>query len=176
MPVAFIKYCSWCAAEFGIEDLLLSEPTSSLQKQKDPTGPPHLGYFLALFDKLCRVGGVAQAMTIRFDFSIITTHARQSQPNYIHLTITTQLYPFEGHNPNIFIWPLHPILHLVVGTSCMPKKKIPHKKKERNPKIKQMWQNQERISLFLFMVCVCLCFVQILKLFNIKKFQKILPF
>jgi hypothetical protein len=26
------------------------------------------------------------------------------------------------------------------------------------------------------MVCVCLCFVQILKLFNIKKFQKILPF
>jgi hypothetical protein len=164
-PFLHIKYCSWCAADFGIKDLLLSEPDKQPPKTKDPTDPTPLVLSFSLWQIV--LGGVAQ----RWQSCSAFYH------HVAYTTVTTQIYPFDDRNPNISIWWSQPkYIHLATppnspfghGTSCMPKN-TPTKRKKGTPKIKQMWHNQERVSLFLFMVCVCVCvcFVQILKLFNI---------
>jgi hypothetical protein len=148
-----IKYCSWCAADFGIEDLLLSEPTSSLQKQKTPQ-TPHLSLVLSFsLWQIVLGGGVSSMMTMLFGFlSSRRMHDShnpfisiwQSQPKYIHLTVTTQIYSF-GHSTEFSI--------LFVGLRVCPK--IPPQK--------------ERVSLFLFMVCVCVCVL--FKFWNFSTFK-----
>jgi hypothetical protein len=150
-----IKYCSWCAADFGIEDLLLSEPTSSLQKQKTPQ-TPHLSCFLSLFDKLCRVVGLAQWWQCCLAF-------------YHHdacTTVTTHLYPFDNHNPNISIWRSQPkYIHLATPPNSpfcswdfVFAQKYLHKKKEF-------------LSFFLWCVCVCV-FCSNFETFQHLKFSK----
>jgi hypothetical protein len=92
-------------------------------KTKDPTDPTSGSFFLSLTN--CAGWGSYHWL------SIVTMHARHSQPKYIHLTVTTQIYSF-GHSTEFLIWSWD----LVYAQNPLPPP--PQKEREEPQKLRKM--------------------------------------
>jgi len=128
----------------------LENSTCSLQKQKTPQTPP-LVLSLSLWQIV--LGGVAiigfLSSRCMHDTHNPNISIWRSQPKYIHLTDTTQIYSF-GHSTEFLIWSWD-FMYAQIPPTPQRKRGTPKIKKN----VTQLWKT---FSLSFYGVCVCVLF------------------